>query len=146
MAALARCSCPQSGPGFIPFSAESADGLPDHSQFTQEFRLQSNEWGRFDWQAGLYYFNEDFTVDSFNYDTLFSDGVQNGYATQQQENIAWAVYGSGDYELTPSPEASRRSALHGRREGLRRQTASRRRPFSPTFIGQLSTDTGDSDT
>lgn len=90
------------GPGFIPFSAESADGLPDHSQFTQEFRLQSNDWGRFDWQAGVYYFNEDFTIDSFNYDTLFSNGAQNGYATQKQSNIAWAVYVSGDYDLTSS--------------------------------------------
>ncbi|MFN7219077.1 MAG: TonB-dependent receptor, partial [Burkholderiales bacterium] len=31
-----------SGPGVIPFAAESADGLPKHSQFTQEFRWESN--------------------------------------------------------------------------------------------------------
>ena len=93
---------PVSGPGFIPFAAESADGLPSHRQFTQEFRLQSNEWGRFDWQGGLYYFNEDFTIDSFSYDTLFSAGAQNGFATQQQRTKAWAVYFSGDYDLTPS--------------------------------------------
>ena len=36
-----------SGPGFIPFASESADGLPDHRQVTQEFRVESNEWGRF---------------------------------------------------------------------------------------------------
>jgi len=136
---------PESGPGFIPFSAESADGLPDHSQFTQEFRLQSNEWGRFDWQAGVYYFNEDFTIDSFNYDTLFSGGAQNGYATQQQSNIAWAVYVSGDYDITSSLKL---------RAGLR-YTDDRKDfvadriqapPFSPTFIGQLSTDTSATDT
>lgn len=91
---------PSSGPGFIPFAAESADGMPSHSQFTQELRLQSNEWGRFDWQGGLYYFNEDFTIDSFNYDTLFGAGAQNGYATQQQGTKAWAIYLSGDYDLS----------------------------------------------
>ncbi len=87
------------GPGFIPFPAESADGLPDHEQFTQEFRIESNEWGRFDWQAGVYWFDEDITVDSFNYDTL-AGGVQNGFARQRQQNEAWAVFASGEYDVT----------------------------------------------
>ena len=90
---------PPFGPGFIPFPAESADGLPDHQQFTQEFRLESNDWGRFDWQAGFYYFYEDITVDSFNYDTL-AGGVQNGYAEQKQENTAWALFVSGEYDVS----------------------------------------------
>ncbi|HQX23660.1 MAG: TonB-dependent receptor [Xanthomonadales bacterium] len=90
---------PPFGPGFIPFPAESADGLPDHKQFTQEFRLESNDWGRFDWQAGFYYFYEDITVDSFNYDTL-AGGVQNGYAEQKQENTAWALFVSGEYDVS----------------------------------------------
>jgi iron complex outermembrane receptor protein len=89
---------PPSGPGVIPFPAESADGLSDHGQFTQEFRLESNDWGAFDWQAGLYYFDEDITIDSFNFDTL-GGGAQNGFAQQEQENRAWALYGSGEYEV-----------------------------------------------
>ena len=48
----------QSGPGVIPFDAESADGMPDHRQFTQEFRLESTGKGPLKWQGGLYYFNE----------------------------------------------------------------------------------------
>lgn len=88
------------GPGFIPFPAESADGLPSHEQITQEFRLESNEWGRFDWQAGLYYFYEDITVDSFNFDTFAPGRPQNGFARQQQENNAWAVFASGDYDIS----------------------------------------------
>lgn len=88
-----------SGPGLIPFSAESADGLPDHRQLSQEFRIESNEWGRFDWQAGLFYFDEDITVDSFNYDSL-AGGVQNGHAVQEQRNKAWAVFGSGEFDVT----------------------------------------------
>ena len=89
---------PPFGPGFIPFPAESADGLPDHSQFSQEFRWESNDWGRFDWQAGLYYFEEDLTIDSFNFDT-FASGVRNGDVEQNQDNTGWAVFGSGELEL-----------------------------------------------
>jgi iron complex outermembrane receptor protein len=90
-----------SGPGFIPFPAESADGLPDHSQFTQEVRVESNEWGRFDWQAGLFYFDEDISIDSFNYDSLTPGNPQTGLAVQQQRNKAWAVFASGEYDVTP---------------------------------------------
>lgn len=87
------------GPGFIPFPAESADGLPKHEQITQEFRVESNEWGRFDWQAGFYYFDEDITVDSFNYDTL-AGGVQNGFARQKQDNTTWALFASSDFDVS----------------------------------------------
>ncbi|TDR40007.1 iron complex outermembrane receptor protein [Tahibacter aquaticus] len=88
------------GPGLIPFPAESADGLPNHRQLTQEFRLESNEWGRFDWQAGVFGFDESIDVDTFSYDTLAPGQPQNGYATQKQDNQAWAVFASGDYDLT----------------------------------------------
>lgn len=88
------------GPGFIPFPAESADGLPKHDQFSQEFRLESNEWGRFDWQAGIYYFEERISVDSFNFDTLAPGQPQNGFARQKQNNTAWALFASGDYDLS----------------------------------------------
>ena len=91
---------PPFGPGFIPFSSESADGLPEHHQITQEFRLESNEWGRLDWQAGLYFFDEKIAVDSFSYDTLFTGGAQNGYAQQRQRDKSWAVFGSLDYDVT----------------------------------------------
>ena len=80
------------------FPAESADGLPSHNQFTQEFRLESDIGGKFEWQSGLYYFNEDIVIDSFNYDTFTS--LQNGYARQTQSNEAWAIYASGDYVFT----------------------------------------------
>ena len=88
----------QSGPASSRFPAESADGLPDHSQLSQEFRWESRDWGTFDWQAGLYYFDEDLTIDSFNYDT-FANGVRNGDVQQQQDNQAWAVFTSADFEL-----------------------------------------------
>ncbi len=90
---------PASGPGFIPFPAESADGLRDHRQLSQEFRWESRDWGAFDWQAGIYYFDEELTIDSINFDTL-SSGVRNGLVVQQQENTSWAVFGSMEYEFS----------------------------------------------
>ncbi len=90
---------PPFGPGFIPFTAESADGLPDHGQFTQELRLESTTDDALQWQAGFYYFDEDITIDSFNFDTLAPGRPQNGYAQQTQENTAYAVFGSLEYAV-----------------------------------------------
>lgn len=91
---------PDSGPGFIPFASESADGLPDHKQITQEFRLESDYSGKFNWQAGVFYFKEDITIDSFNYDSLTPGNPRAGHAVQEQENTAWAVFASGEYDAT----------------------------------------------
>ena len=90
------------------FPAESADGLPQHRQLSQEFRLQSNEWGRFDWQAGLFWFSENITVDSFDFQSTgfpFSTppvppGGESGFARQTQDNRASALFASADYDLT----------------------------------------------
>lgn len=89
-----------SGPGVINISSETADAIPDHSQITQELRLSSNFTGDLNYQVGLFYFNEDLTIESFSYDALFSGGSQNGYVIQDQETTAWAVFGSVDYNLT----------------------------------------------
>jgi iron complex outermembrane receptor protein len=91
---------PVSGPGVIPFASESADGLPDHSQITQEFRLESDYQGAFNWQAGLFFYKEDITIDSFNYDSLTAGNPQAGHAIQKQKNDAWAVFASGEYQAT----------------------------------------------
>ncbi|MFU8878351.1 MAG: TonB-dependent receptor [Wenzhouxiangellaceae bacterium] len=90
---------PPFGPGFIPFPAESADALPDHIQVTQELRLSSNTFSRLQWQVGLYYFYEDLTIDSLNFNTL-AGGIQDGFAQQEQETNAFAIFGSVDYAIT----------------------------------------------
>jgi len=126
---------PPFGPGFIPFPSESADGLPDHSQFTQEFRLESNEWGAFDWQAGLFWFDEDITIDSFSFDTL-RGGVQNGFAQQQQENTAWALYASGEYDATEA--LTLRAGLRYTRDEKDFTARRFQSPIGGTPIGPLS--------
>ncbi|OUS26614.1 TonB-dependent receptor [Thalassotalea sp. 42_200_T64] len=88
------------GPGVINISSETADGIPDHEQITQELRLTSNYTGDFNYQVGLFYFSEDLTIESFSYDALFAAGAQNGYVVQNQDTTAWAVFGSFDYDLS----------------------------------------------
>ena len=90
---------PPSGPGFIPFPSESADGLPFHRQITQEVRLSSKNSSPLEWIVGAYYFNENITVDSFDYNT-FGGSAEDGYAQQKQLDVSAAVFGSVGYQLT----------------------------------------------
>ncbi|GAB3096429.1 TonB-dependent receptor [Lysobacter terrae] len=94
---------PVSGPGVIPFASETADGIPDHSQWTQEFRIESNSGTAFDWQAGMFYFSEDYDVESFSYDSL-NGGAQDGYERINQTNDSWAVFGAATWKVTPKLE------------------------------------------
>ena len=101
-----------SGPGFIPFPAQTADGIPDHDQFTQEVRISKASESMF-WQAGLFLFDEHLEVDSFNYDDLSvervipptfdptdSNRAHSGYANQIQDTKAYAVFGQADFYLS----------------------------------------------
>lgn len=90
---------PPFGPGFIPFPSETADGLPDLDQVTQELRLTSTGDGRFGWLIGAFLFDEDLRIETFSYDSL-AGNVQDGFAFQQQDTKSWALFGSVDYEAT----------------------------------------------
>jgi len=90
---------PKSGPGNIPFASESADGMPEHSQFTQEFRLESNIAGPLSWQAGVFLFREGYKVESFSYDSL-GGNARNGYERVNQTNDAYAWFGALNYAVT----------------------------------------------
>ena len=90
---------PPFGPGFIPFPSESADGMPFHRQITEEVHLSSKDTGPLDWIVGAYYFNENITIDSFDYNTL-AGSTQDGYARQQQFNISTALFGALGYQIT----------------------------------------------
>ncbi|MCP4653875.1 MAG: TonB-dependent receptor [bacterium] len=90
---------PPSGPGFIPFPSESADGLPDLDQVTQELRVTSNDGDRFNWLVGAFYFEEDMRAETFSYNTL-GGNVQDGFAFQEQTAEAWALFGSVDLQAS----------------------------------------------
>jgi iron complex outermembrane receptor protein len=91
------------GPGVIPFQSETADGIPRHAQWTQEFRIESNTGTPWNWQGGVFYFNEDYDVESFSYDSL-NNGAPDGYERVRQTNDSWAVFAAATWQATDALE------------------------------------------
>jgi len=87
------------GPGYIPFVVETADLLPAHRQFTQEFRVESKNTGPLNWQTGLYFFDEDATGGSDNFNS--TTGARTTRLVSNQKNEAWAAFASVNYTLNP---------------------------------------------
>ena len=117
-ARLARHRCE---PGFIPFASETADGMPKHSQWTQEFRLESDTKTAFDWQAGVFLFKEDYKVESFSYDSTRRQRAGRLRARAPEERRLGRVR-QPQLRRAPRAEAARRPALHA---WTRRSSASR---------------------
>jgi len=86
--------------GPILQESETADGIPDLDQFTQEFRLFNSDASRLGWLVGAYFFKEDLSATTNNYDSLSPGNPPAGFASQQQENDAWALFGSLTYEVS----------------------------------------------
>ncbi len=84
---------PPSGPGFIPFAAESADNITGHYQTTSETRLAFKPAEKIDTTLGVYFFKENLEIENLSFDTLAA-GAENGRAVQDQETFAWAVFAS----------------------------------------------------
>jgi iron complex outermembrane recepter protein len=91
------------GPGVIPFTAETRDSIPSLKQFTQEFRIASNGDGAISYQGGVFYFNEKLSILSENYSTLGdpnnAPGGVNIVVSQRQRSKAYGVFGSLTYKL-----------------------------------------------
>jgi iron complex outermembrane recepter protein len=91
------------GPGVIPFTAETRDSVPMLKQFTQEVRVASNGNNALSYQAGVFYFNEKLAIDSENYSTLGDplnarEGV-NIFVGQRQNSKAYGIFGSATYKV-----------------------------------------------
>ena len=83
----------------VRFPSETAGALHGHRQYTQELRVESRYAGPLNWQAGLYYFNEDYISNSLGYDSL-NGGAQTSKLTDQQKSTSVAAFGSLKYDLT----------------------------------------------
>lgn len=83
----------------VPFPSETAGAVHGHRQFSQEFRIESRYAGPLNWQAGLYYFNEDFISNSLGYNSL-GGGVETSRLTDEQKSTSVAAFGSLKYDVT----------------------------------------------
>jgi len=83
---------PEMGLGFIPFPSVTQGELTDLTQLTQEFRLSSQASDRLFWQAGVFYFDSEFSVTT---SPFFVPPT-----THRHENTAWAVFGQVSYDVT----------------------------------------------
>jgi iron complex outermembrane recepter protein len=94
---------PPFGPGFIPFPSESADGIPDLDQLTQEVRLAHTHegtpgaWG---WLAGAFFFDEDLRAETSSFVSLAPGNPRDGFAFQEQQAESWALFGSVELQAT----------------------------------------------
>ncbi|HEY4645566.1 MAG TPA: TonB-dependent receptor [Steroidobacteraceae bacterium] len=85
---------PGSAPGdpCIPFPSVTQDGIDDLDQITQEIRIASQASERLFWQAGVFYFDSEFSVTT---NPFFVAAT-----TLTHENTAWAVFGHMSFDVT----------------------------------------------
>ncbi|MCB9542369.1 MAG: TonB-dependent receptor [Myxococcales bacterium] len=124
------------GPGVIPFPSETADAVPALGQFTEELRLTGQELGPFGFVVGAYFFHEDLDIQSFSYDSLAPGNPQNGYATQSQQTLALAGFGSLSYRPVEAIELRA-----GARYAHEQKDFTARRDTSPVGAGALTEQT-----
>ncbi len=87
-----------SAPGFIPFAAQSQDNIPSLDQFTQEVRIASNNSGGLGYQAGVFYFNENLDIESFDFGSPTAVSPS-AIVNQRQDSEALGVFGSVNYKF-----------------------------------------------
>jgi iron complex outermembrane receptor protein len=83
---------PDDGPGFIPFQSVTADGINDLKQLTQELRVSSDASDELFWQAGIFYFDEEYKIST---DPFFVDP-----SIRLHENTSWALFGQFSYDMS----------------------------------------------
>ena len=82
----------------IPFSAHTQDDVPSLDQFTQEVRVASNNTGGLGYQGGIFYFDENLDIESFDF-VAPNLTVVNGIAVQRQDSEALGLFGSLNYKF-----------------------------------------------
>ncbi len=120
-----------SEPGFIPFPAQSQDNIPSLDQFTQELRIASNNSVGLGYQAGLFYFDENLDIESFDFSNP-GDLTPAAIVNQRQDAKAYGIFGSVNYKLD-----SGLTLQAGARWNHDKKTLSAERLFDvrPIFVG-----------
>lgn len=103
---LFTCGAIPSGPPSTPFNPANSPfivnldtgGQPLVEQLTQELRLSSNFDSSFNYQVGVFFFDEEFDGNSQSQNAGATSFTVR--STSHIENTAWAAFGQGSYDLS----------------------------------------------
>lgn len=88
----------------IPLANNVSRQITPAEQYSQEFRLASDPDKRFNWQAGVYYFNEDTVSESWagNLNVYTSPASSRSYSDiyTRTQTESYALFGTATYGLT----------------------------------------------
>ena len=85
---------------FIPFPAESADGVTAHGQYKQEIRFTHDFGNVVNLTLGAFAFQEDLNLDNISFDSLSLGNPINAFGTQTQETTSLTLFGSAARNVT----------------------------------------------
>ena len=119
------------GPGFIPFQAQSQDNIPSLDQFTQEIRIASNNTGGLGYQAGVFYFDENLDIETFDFFTPMAI-EPSAIVNQRQDSKAFGIFGSANYKFDNGLTLQAGARWN---HDKKRLTAERQFDLRPGFIG-----------
>lgn len=128
-------------PGIIPFPAESADGVTEHGQYTQEIRYNRDFGDVVNLTLGAFAFHEDLNLDNISFDSFGPGNPINAFGTQQQETTSLALFGSAAWNIN-----DRLTATAGLRVTDEDKEFSAERelgPFGAPPLGPIERDLGD---
>jgi iron complex outermembrane receptor protein len=120
-----------SEPGFIPFAAQSQDNIPSLDQFTQELRIASNNMAGLGYQAGVFYFDEDLDIESFDFGSP-QDPTPDAIVNQRQDSKAIGIFGSINYKFDNGLTVQAGARWNHDKKKL---TAERLFDVRPVFVG-----------
>ena len=120
-----------SEPGFIPFAAQSQDNIPSLDQFTQEIRVASNNSTGLGYQAGVFYFNENLDIESFDFGSPTATDPS-AIVNQRQDSEALGIFGSVNYKFDNGLTLQAGARWNSDDKKL---TAEREFDLRPIFIG-----------
>ncbi len=73
-------------------------------QLSQEFRLSSNGDGPLEWVTGVYYLDENQSIDAI-FGSLIATGTGLSFPQPDVNSTSWSVFGQGKYSITESVRA-----------------------------------------
>ena len=88
------------GPGYIPFPSETSGSVDALHQTTNELRVSFDDGGALRAQAGVFFFEEEVSITSKNFNSLAPGRPETSSAHRELDTESKAVFASLSYDLT----------------------------------------------